>query len=251
MFFMTHSVEIIEPRLFSGAVADEIAQSLKESIADRGRASLVLSGGSTPAAVYKALSVPPRVTEVDWSKVLVFWGDERFVPHTDNASNFRMADTQLLSQIRESKLKVFPVPTIDVTPESAARQYEETIVREVGIENGMPRFDLILLGMGEDGHTASLFPGSRVLSEQKKLVVNTEHPTDGTVRISINRPLLLSARQLIYIVSGQQKANTVRKVLEGTGTYEELPATLYKDAQGRVQWFLDTTAASKLPHVKP
>ena len=235
-------IEIVEPRLYAGMVADEIVASISDRIADSGKCTIALSGGSTPGAIYRMLSMPPRSTDIDWSKVLIFFGDERWVSHEDTQSNFHMANETLLNQLKGTKPRIFPVNTSLASPAVGAEAYEKSILSE--IPGGI--FDIVLLGIGEDGHTASLFPGSKLLNETTKLVASDNHPTDGTVRVTLTLPVLKKARKLFFIVKGPGKASIVKEVLEGTAGVEQFPSRFYLQAEGAVTWFLDTEASKNL-----
>lgn len=244
---MLPRIEIIEPRLFAGAVADEIVASITEIVGERGQCSVVLSGGSTPAAVYRALATPPRVTDVPWDKVLFFWGDERWVSHSDSRSNYKMASETLLSNISSSKLKVFPIETSLPSASASASQYAKTIAaQKLPERNKLPVFDLVLLGMGEDGHIASVFPGSPVIGKTGHLCEAVVHPQDKSERVTLTPEILFNAERIIFIVSGQAKANMLKSVFNSEATVNDVPAVLYEQAKDRVTWFLDSAAASQI-----
>lgn len=254
------NLEIVEAKLFAGVVADEIAQVLGEAIEERGSATLVLAGGSTPASVYRALAVPPRIESVQWEKVRVYLGDERWVPPNDALSNFRMASETLLHNVQargdsSRGFRVFPVDTSlagsnQGSPKSSARSYEDVIRTNEGSggRDSFPEFDLVLLGMGDDGHTASLFPGARV--EAGPLVGVVEHPTEahkpGGTRITMTADLLTHARRMFFLVTGEGKASMLKQVLEEEGSEAQYPARLFKRAKGAVTFFVDTGAATLL-----
>jgi 6-phosphogluconolactonase len=244
---MNHSVEKIEPSLYNGAVADEIIASLNDAISDRGRATLVLAGGSTPSAVYRLLSIPPRLQELDWSKVTLFWGDERFVAQSDDKSNFKMVNETLLMQLGRRAPKYLAVDTSLKNAEDAAQAYADTIRREVKVAAGeVPVFDLVLLGIGEDGHTASLFPYSPLVTKNDGICFAAAHPSDGSMRVSISPAIIKAAHRVAFMVKGQSKAEIVHAVLEGSGNVEQYPANIFREATGQVTWFIDSEAASKL-----
>ncbi len=244
---MQARIEIVEPRLFAGAVADEIVASISEIIAEHGRCSLVLSGGSTPAAVYRALATPPRVSDVNWDKVLFFWGDERWVSHDDSRSNFKMASETLLSNISSDKLQVFPIETSLPSPAAGASQYAKTISgQKLREKNALPVFDLVLLGMGEDGHVASVFPGSALIGKSGALCEAVVHPQDKSERVTLTPALLFNAQRIIFIVSGQSKAEMFRRVINKDGDVRNIPARLYEQAIDKVSWFVDSAAASQI-----
>ncbi len=242
---MGFTVEIIESKLFIGAVADEIVASLNEAFTERGRASFVLSGGKTPGSIYRALTKPPRLEEINWGALRLFWGDERWVPHSDSQSNFRLADETLVNAVRSHGPKLFPIDTSLASPQEGARAYAELIRREEGLRAGeRPQFDLVLLGMGTDGHTASLFPGQK--HEPSELVTVAKGPDDGLDRISLSAEAIIGARRIIYIVSGDAKSMMLKRVLEGEESEEVLPARLFTRAKGSVTWMVDSAASSKL-----
>ncbi|MDC0358145.1 6-phosphogluconolactonase [Oligoflexia bacterium] len=241
-------LEIVEPRLLPGMVADEVIHSISDAIADRGRCSLVLSGGSSPGAIYRLLSHPPRVSEVEWDKVHIYWGDERWVPAEDNQSNFRMADETFLSHLSFPQPHVHPVDVSAATPQASADAYADTIRELEGVSVGeLPAFDVVLLGMGEDGHIASLFPGSEVLGrEDGSLCHAVKQPGGEGYRVTLSKNALFSAHHVIFIVRGEQKSSIVQRVLEGDEPPETLPAKFANSATGKVTWMLDSASASKL-----
>lgn len=239
---MKVDIEIIEPKLFAGNVADEIAACLSDTINEKGAVNIMLSGGSTPASVYRALAAPPRITEVDWAKVSFFFGDERWVPNTDVQSNFRMAHETLLSQLPVEG-NVYPVDTGLSTPEEGAKQYDALLSKLVGNEG---QIDILLLGLGEDGHTASLFPNSEALNMDEKLVCAVKNPNDNTIRISITPKVIKNSKRILFIVKGGSKSSIVKKVIQGSDSPSIYPANLYKIANGNVTWFLDSDSASSL-----
>ena len=216
--------------------------------AARGRFLVSLSGASTPKALYQLLATPEWRTTVNWSKTHLFWGDERFVPPDDPQSNYRMTSEALLSRIPIPSANVHAVPTQLGTPQEAAAAYERTI-REVSIAAGgeIPRFDLILLGLGENGHTASLFPHSPVLHETARLVAADFVQEVNLYRITMTAPLINHARCAIFLVSGSGKAAVLKEVLTGPYQPEELPAQLIKLDQGMLIWLVDKPASSLLP----
>jgi 6-phosphogluconolactonase len=201
---------------------------------------VALSGGSTPRALYGKLSSMPYVDEVAWSRMQVFFSDERFVPLTSDESNYHLARQNLLSAVPIWGSSVHPVSTI-VEPDEAARLYEEEIraVVPAGPE-GVPRFDLILLGLGPDGHTASLFPGTEALTVTDRLVVPNFVPRLDTWRITFTYTLINAARCVMVLVQGEDKAERVREVLTGTG---DLPAAGVRPTNGSLVWLLDAAAA--------
>lgn len=241
-------IEVIETKLFAGAVADEIVASVGDVISERGSCSLVLSGGSTPASVYRALSRPPRVEEVDWHSTRIFWGDERWVPQDHHLSNFRMAQETLLGHLPAGSARAFPIDTTLGTPEEGARRYAETLLNAgLPARDGLPVFDIVLLGMGEDGHFASLYPGSELLTAENWICAPSKHPAQEIWRVTLSPRVLLSAHRVFFIISGERKAEVVKRVLNQESEIEHLPARLYENAAARVTWFLDSAASQRLP----
>ena len=241
-------IESIEPKLFAGTIADEFTAIIGEAIEERGVCTISFAGGSTPGQVYRSLSLPPRVSEIMWGKVKIFWGDERWVPQDDSHSNYRMVKETLLMQLRHEQPKIFPVNTAAASLDDAVREYEEVIAREVLPQqpHGLPCFDLMILGLGEDGHTASLFPGSPLAIADKGLCGWAPHPTDGTKRITMLPELIKSSREIVFICKGPGKADIVKSVLEGSDTVEKYPSRLFAECQDRVTWLLDSEAASRI-----
>ena len=238
-------LEVFESRLFDGAVADEIVASVQERLGEQGRCSITLAGGSTPAGVYRAMTKPPRVSEVDWGAIDLLFGDERWVPHEDDQSNYRMVKETLLSHlVGPKKPAVYPVDTSLAAAAMGAESYSDTIRRVVGGAT----LDIVLLGIGEDGHTASLFPGSPVLTDSSKLCHAVEHPTNGTVRITVSSAMLFSAWRVFFIVKGESKASIIKRVIEGTEPSAVLPSRLFTSATGKVTFLLDSGAAQQLNH---
>ncbi|MEJ5252907.1 MAG: 6-phosphogluconolactonase [Armatimonadota bacterium] len=214
------------------AVAEAIARQ-----AQGARLTLALSGGSTPRALYALLASEYRL-RIDWSRVHLFWGDERYVPHDHPASNYRMARETLIEPLGIPDTNVHPMPTDEPDPWRAALRYEEHLREFFG---EMPRFDLILLGMGADGHTASLFPGTAALAEWERWVAVGEAPAEPRVRLTLTLPVLNSAKRVYFLVAGKDKAQMVRKVLWENAP---LPAGMVKPEAGEVVWWLDREAAS-------
>jgi len=244
--------EIIDAKHFAGAVADEVVAVLNEAVAERGSATLVLAGGSTPGTVYRALSRPPRTEALAWSKVRLYLGDERWVSAEDDLSNSRMVRETLLDGLTSEKPTFSPLNTSLGSVEEGAKAYEQLLMKNEG-KGGVPAFDLLLLGMGEDGHTASLFPASPLLkagSNTDALCSVATHPADGGkpggTRVTMMPKLLLNARRTIVIVSGESKASMVQRALEGLEDVNVLPVRLLKDSKGEVTWFLDSGAAKLL-----
>ncbi len=243
---MNASIEVVETKLFSGAIADEISSCLAEAIAERGVASIALAGGGTPGATYRLLALPPRVGEIEWSKVRLFWGDERWVTREDTQSNYRLVRETLLDSMPAPGPQVYPVTTTGISPEAAAADYAKIMREVLGTPpDQVPVLDIALLGVGIDGDTASIFPGSALLKNTSDVCSVVRMP-DGTPRITLTPSVLLAARRIILMVRGPGKADIVKQVLEGGLPSEIIPARFLDQAGDRVTWFLDSAAARKL-----
>jgi 6-phosphogluconolactonase len=228
------------------AAADEVLQAAADAIAQRGRFTIALSGGSTPKNLYTLIAANSSPT-LPWDKVFFFWGDERPVPPEDQDSNYRMAQETILSKISVPPANIFRIPAENPDASAAAEAYEQTLRKFFAVAPGeLPRFDLILLGLGPDGHTASLFPETAALQERSHLVVANWVEKMKTSRITFTLPLLNAARRVAFLVSGADKAAVLREVLEGNAPGEKYPAKLVEPSEGKLIWFVDRAAASEL-----
>ncbi len=230
--------------------ADLIVRAAQAAIRARGRATLALAGGSTPKATYGLLAQPARRGRIEWARTYLFFGDERFVRPDDPSSNFAMVQRTLLAPARVPGGQAFPVPTQLATAAAAAAAYAATLAKAFGIgqAGGPPRFDLILLGLGEDGHTASLFPGAAALSVTDRWVTASPPGTlpPPVERITLTFPVLNAARGVLFLVSGANKADALRDVVEGQPTREQRPAAWVRPVDGTLTWLVDEAAASRL-----
>ena len=234
----------------SRAAADEFIRCAQEAIAARGRFLVALSGGSTPKRLFQLLAEPPYQDRVDWGKVEFFWGDERSVPPDNNDSNYRMAREAMLDKLPISASQVHRIEAERTDRKQAARDYEATLARVFKVSPGsdVPHFDLTLLGMGPDGHTASLFPQTAALKETSRRVVVNYVPKFKTDRITLTVPVLNGAREVLFLVAGADKTDALREVLEGPPNSDLYPSQLIRPVSGRLVWFLDRAAAAKLSH---
>lgn len=224
------------------------ADAARQSIAARGRFFAALSGGSTPRGLYELLATPEWSRQVDWTRGLVFWGDERFVPPASSQSNYGMASAALLSRVNIPPDNIFPVPTEAGSAEEAAAAYERTLRRALQPPAGsVPVFDLVLLGLGTNGHTASLFPHTKVLHEADRLVAAEYVEEVESFRITMTARLLNRARILMFLVTGGEKASVLNEVLFGGFDPDRLPAQLVRPDSGDVTWIVDQSAAALLP----
>ncbi|GAB3274866.1 6-phosphogluconolactonase [Larkinella harenae] len=226
------------------ALADFFVESAKESIAENGRFLVSLSGGSSPKKLYELLASPEYSSRIDWDKVDFFFGDERNVPadHPDN--NALMVKKALFEPLRIPAEHIFAVDT-SLPPAEAAQRYAETIQNRFQAEQ--VRFDLILLGLGDNSHTASLFPHTPVLHDTSVSVKAVYLEDQDVYRITMTAPLINLGRRLAFLVYGEGKAEAVNAVLNGAEDIENHPAQLIRKTEGEVHWFLDEPAASVLP----
>ncbi len=238
------------------AAAHNFVELAKKAIATQGRFSLVLSGGSTPAALYKLLASEPYATQLDWGKIDVFWGDERCVPPDDPESNYRMANETLLRHV--------PIPPQNIhrmqgelAPQIAAQAYEATLREYFHDAPVARRFDLVLLGMGNDGHTLSLFPGSEATKQamillsqpvqtQPHWVVANYVEKFSTWRITLTTQPVNAAANLLFLVAGADKAKALQQVLTDPPQLPLLPAQLIQPSNGQLVWMIDEVAATLL-----
>jgi 6-phosphogluconolactonase len=223
------------------AVAEHIVQRARRAILASGRFTLALSGGSTPRAAYVRLARDDLARRIDWEKVHILWGDERCVPPDDPRSNYRMARESLLDRVPIPPRQIHRIRGEDF-PEEAAAEYEREL-RELRSHGSL---SLVLLGLGEDGHTASLFPGQPVMHERRRWVLATPAP-DGTMwRVTLTPPLINQARNITFVVSGETKAARLQQVLEGPCTPDVQPAQAIHPIKGRLTWMVDEAAAGRL-----
>jgi 6-phosphogluconolactonase len=222
------------------AAASLIVRIATEILQTRDKFSIALAGGSTPESLYELLASDEFKNKIDWSKTLVFFGDERCVAPGDAESNYRMANAALLSRVSILPENVFRLRG-EIEPEKAAAEYEAIIKKN--LSDGAP-LDLILLGMGDDGHTASLFPQSAALRETEKLVAANFVEKLNANRLTLTFRAINSAKNVLFLVTGAKKAKTVKKVLAAEAI--DLPAALIKPKNGNCFWFLDEEAAGQI-----
>jgi 6-phosphogluconolactonase len=247
---VTSSLEIrtlTTPQDLFAAAAEEVIHAANQAVAARGRFTIALSGGSTPRGLFTLLAANAR-SVLPWDKMFFFWGDERHVPPDDPESNYRMANESLLAKIPVAAANVFRIPAENPDAAAAALAYEQTLQKFFQLQPGeFPRFDLILLGIGPDGHTASLFPESAGLNEKSRLVIANWVEKFKTNRITFTYPVLNAARSIAFLVSGTDKAPALHAILEDeTAPGERYPAKLVHPTDGKLIWFLDKAAASEL-----
>lgn len=234
------------PALYAAGAAT-FTEAAVDAITRNGVFRVALAGGNTPKGMYSLLATDDRLrSTVPWSNVDVFWSDERYVPANHPDSNYGMAYNAMLSKVDVSPARVHRVRTENRAAEDAADSYASEIRVVLGVANEVPRFDLILLGIGADGHTASLFPGTPALNEQTRLVAANWVDKLAACRITMTFPLLNAARVVMFMAAGEDKAPAVRSALEAEHGSDAVPAHAVRPTDGRLLWLLDSGAASLL-----
>ncbi len=238
--------KLTTPQDLFQAAADEVIHAAEGSVSERNRFIIALSGGSTPKNLYNLIAANASST-LPWERMFFFFGDERHVPPDDLESNFRMANESLLSKVPIPAGNIFRVPSENPDASAAAEAYEKSLRSFFGLQPGeFPRFDLILLGMGPDGHTASLFPETAALQEKSRLVVANWVEKLKTHRITVTLPVINAARRVLFLVSGTDKAAALHEVLEGKQPAEKYPSKLVRPTNGKLIWLVNRAAASGL-----
>ncbi len=231
----------------SKKAADFVVRSIMERARSAPCVSIALSGGETPKRLYEHLTMEPLQKEIPWNQVHLFWGDERCVQPEDPKSNYRMAHQFLISRVPIPSKNVHRMPTELVDPQQAADQYESTLRTFFGSPpEEWPRFDLVLLGVGSDGHTASLFPGVSALKEKKRWVVSVYIQKLKVHRLTLTLPVFNHAAQIIFLVAGPEKAQILRGLSTRYQKQTPPPFRLIKPHRGKAVFFLDKSAASLL-----
>jgi 6-phosphogluconolactonase len=238
---MIHIYENLEK--LSQAAAELFTDLAKQAITARGRFSVALSGGQTPRRLYEILAAAPLREQIPWGAVHVFWGDERYVPSDDPRSNALMAHQALLDHVPVLPEHINPI-LCTLPPQQVASHYENELRDFFG--NTPPTMDLILLGLGDNAHTASLFPHTAVLNEQQRWVAEVYVAEQDMVRVTLTAPLINQANQVVFLVSGSDKASALKNVLEGPYQPHEFPAQLIHPNGARPIWLIDKAASHKL-----
>jgi 6-phosphogluconolactonase len=230
------------------AAAERFACVVEQAASARGHAFVALSGGTTPKQMGSILAREPYRSRIPWNRVHVFWGDERWVPLGSPESNAGEARRGFLDLVPIPPSNVHPWDTAAESPREAAAAYEGLLREKLGEFSGIPRFDLVLLGMGDDGHTASLFPGTDALVADGRLAVANYVPKMDASRLTLTAPLLNAGREILFLVGGPGKADTIEAVLEGPELPANFPAQLIRPAQpdSRLSWLVDEDAGAKL-----
>ncbi len=244
---MVSTTEIIikeNPTHLAQTGAELFTQTARASVKERGRFTVAVSGGSTPRLMHRLLAEEPYCSKTPWDKTSLFWVDERCVPVTDDGSNYGAAKIDLLEKVPLPVAKIYPMP-VERPPDEGAVEYQKVIQNFFQLGEGQfPVFDLIFLGIGADGHTASLFPGQKALQEKKKLVVAVKGGIPNISRLTMTYPTLNQARQIVILVSGKGKAAVLKTLFEDRQA--RLPAGRIKPANGILTWLIDRDAASEL-----
>jgi 6-phosphogluconolactonase len=228
---------------FEQETAEEIVRSMQGAIRDRGIGYIVLSGGETPKGVYRRFGTDPLRQLVDWSRVRIFFSDERCVAPDDPQSNFYVAERELLSRVNLVAENIHRM-RVELGPEKAAADYEE-VLRNF-LDHDAPRFDVIMLGIGEDGHTASLFPSTEVLGDESRWARAVNVPRLNSWRVTLTFPAINAGREVFVLASGQSKASIIERALATKTPTKEIPITLVRPSQGSLRWMLDRQAAAGL-----
>jgi len=240
----TPRVEVLpDPPALAAEAATRFATLAQEAVAKGHRFAVALSGGSTPRAAYALLAQPPLREQVPWPQVHLFWGDERNVPPDDPQNNYRMARQALLDHIPIQEENIHRIQA-ERGPSEGAAAYEDELRRFFhSPASQIPHFDLVLLGLGNDGHTASLFPGTAALDETKRLVVANHVPQQNGWRITLTFPVLNAAGHVLFLVAGEGKAARVRDILGAATPTARFPAQRVRPTHGSLTWLLDRAAA--------
>lgn len=235
----------------SQAAAQWIVNLIAETLRKRDRFTIALSGGSTPKLLHKILASPPCKDQVDWSRMHIFWGDERAVPFEDDRNNAKMAYDTLLNFVQVPASQIHVMRT-DISPEDSAKEYEKTLRQYFDALPGtsgsaLPNsFDLVLLGMGDDGHTLSLFPGTSVVHEEKAWATAFFLQAQDMYRITLTKTIVNRSAHIAFLTTGAGKAHALKEVLKGAYNPDLYPSQEIKPTNGELHWFVDEAAAAGL-----
>jgi len=202
--------------------------------------SIALSGGSTPKSIFDYLAAHHHNT-IDWRKIKIFWSDERCVPPSDTESNFKMANDSLLSKIQIPAANIFRIKG-EHDPQLEADRYSSVILNHIKVKNDYPRLDMIMLGLGEDGHTASIFPTQKKLLNSDKIYAVAVHPETGKKRITLTGNVINNAANIVFIATGKNKSDVAGKIIKQKGNYKDYPASSIIPKDGDLYWLLDKDA---------
>ncbi|GAO42166.1 6-phosphogluconolactonase [Flavihumibacter petaseus] len=242
---MTPSLHIYpQPEAVAQAAASFIAERINTVLQKQERFTIALSGGSTPKRLHELLADAPYRDQIDWSRLHIFWGDERYVPLEDERNNGRMAYDTLLNHVAIPEDQIHLMRTDLPDPNAAARAYEQLLHRYF---DGQPHsFDLLILGMGDDAHTLSLFPGTEVIHEMKRWCAAFFLDKQDMFRVTITRPVANASACILFLTTGKAKAPALKEVLQGARNIEKYPSQSIQPVNGELHWIIDQAAASEL-----
>ena len=225
-------------------VAEEFSKFFSQQVKDSNEFHVSLSGGSTPKIVFDFLA-ENYADDIDWSSVYLYWGDERCVSPDDEDSNYKMTKAHLLSKIEMPAENIFRIKG-ENDPETEAKRYSEVLKKQLPIVDGLPQFDLVILGMGDDGHTASIFPYEIVLWDAEAYCAVATHPESGQKRVGLTGGIINNAKTVAFLVTGADKAEKVEEIIGQRSGYKKYPASKVSPKSGELLWFLDRKAAAGL-----
>ena len=232
-----------DPQAVAIALAEWITQTIEDALQKQNRFTWVLTGGNSPKALYEMLAASPYKERIAWNRLHIFWGDERAMPFSDNRNNAKMTYEHLLNKVPVIPEQVHVIRT-DIAPERSALEYEKILQGYFGAEGA--GFDLVLSGMGDDGHTLSLFPGTEVIHEKKAWVKAFYLESQQMYRITLTAPVVNRASDVAFLAFGVNKAKALYEVLEGDRNIDLYPSQVIQPASGRLHWFVDSAAAALL-----
>ena len=225
-------------------LSEKFARLLIAETSLKNLVSVALSGGSTPKSIFNYIA-ENYSTSINWGKIKFFWGDERCVPPNDPESNYLMTDKSLFSKIQIPSKNIFRIQGED-NPDKEAKRYSNVITNEIGFKNNIPNFDLMLLGLGEDGHTASIFPNQLELFSSNKICAAADHPVTKQKRITLTGKVINNSSKIIFLVTGKSKSVIADKIINKKKDYKNFPASFVNPVQGELIWMLDEPAAEML-----
>ncbi len=237
-----HNIEVFQSiAALNKAAAEYIIAVSNEAIVERGKFTIALSGGDTPQRLYALLSEMPYSEQIHWNRTFIFWGDERCVPLNDKRNNAYQAKSILLAKTDIPLVNIHSIP-VDLPPLVAASTYEKEL--KVFFGNDLVNFDIVLLGLGENGHTASLFPETKVIHEHAQGIRAVFVEDEKMFRITMTAPLINHARHVLFLITGEKKAKILGKIFDSASQHDKYPAQLIKPIHGDLLWFADQEAAS-------
>jgi 6-phosphogluconolactonase len=232
-----------DTKALSASLAEWLNRYIQQVLAKQDRFTFVLSGGSTPKALYALLAESPYKESIAWEKLHFFWGDERAVPFEDSRNNAKMCYDELLDKV-PVKAENIHIMRTDITPEESAAEYEQIV--KTYFEGSETTFDFVLLGMGDDGHTLSLFPGTEVIHEQNALATSFFLQAQDMYRITLTAPVVNNAACVAFLAAGAGKAEVLKQVLKGEKNVDLYPSQIIQPVKGELHWFVDEAAAALL-----